>query len=75
MWKPINDCGKQLTIHSRIREKLDNGYKIYDITEVEFDQYQLHLVAENDQPPAEEQRQTLNCEKIVAYRFEVETKD
>ncbi|HMI80041.1 MAG TPA: hypothetical protein VK484_14675 [Ferruginibacter sp.] len=75
MWKPINDCGKQLTVHSRVREKPGNGYKVYDIATVEFDQYHLQLVSENDQPPAEEQRQVLNCSQLVQYRFEVEMKD
>ena len=75
MWKPINDCGKQLTIHSHIREKLDNGYKVYDIAEVEFDQFHLQLLTENDQPPTEEQRQILNCGQLEQYRFEVEIKD
>jgi len=74
MWQPIGDCGKQLTIHSRLREKLDDGYRLYDITEVEFDQYHLHLLSENDKP-AEDLRQILNCTQLVEYGFEVELKD
>ena len=71
MWQPIRDCGKQLTIHSRLRERLDNGYRFYDITEVEFDQYHLHLLSENDKP-VEELRQVLNCTQLVEYGFELE---
>ncbi len=75
MWEPIQDCGKQLTIHSRLRERLDNGYKVYDIIEVEFDQYHLQLLTENDKPAAEELRQILNCGQLLQYQFEVESKD
>jgi hypothetical protein len=75
MWKPINDCGKQLTIHSRIREKLDSGYKVYDITEVEFDQFHLRLLTENEQPAKQEQRQVLNCRQLVQYGFETESEN
>ena len=71
MWEPIRDCAKQLTIHSRLREKLDDGYKLYDITEVEFDQYHLRLLSENDKP-TEDLRQILTGAQLVEYRFEVE---
>jgi hypothetical protein len=71
MWQPILDCGKQLTIHSRLREKADAGYKLYKITEVEFDQYHLQLLSENDKP-TEDIRQVLNCKQLVEYGFEVE---
>ena len=33
MWTIIKDCGKQLTIHSKLREKVDAVYKVYDLTE------------------------------------------
>ena len=73
MWQPIQDCDKQLTIHSKLREKLDEGYKLYDIIEVEFDQYHLKLLSENDKP-TEDLRQVLNCKQLVEYGFEVEVK-
>ena len=71
MWEPIRDCAKQLTIHCRLREKLDDGYKLYDITEVEFDQYHLRLLNENNKP-TEDLRQILTCVQLIEYRFEVE---
>lgn len=73
MWQPIQDCGKQLTIHSRLREKLDEGYRVYDIIEVEFDQFHLQLLSENNEP-SEVLRQVLNCAQLLQYRFEVEIK-
>ncbi len=73
MWQPITDCSKQLTIHSKLRERLDNGFRIYDIIEVEFDQYHLQLLSENDKP-TEVLRQVLNCTQLIKYRFEVELK-
>jgi hypothetical protein len=74
MWQPIKDCGKQLTIHSRLREKLNDGYRVYEIIEVEFDQYHLHLLSENDKP-TEDLRQVLNCAQLIEYKFEVEVKE
>lgn len=74
MWQPISDCNKQLTIHSRLRERLDAGYKIYDIIEVEFDQYHLQLVSEGNQMATEDLRQIVTCEQLIKYGFEVEIK-
>ena len=74
MWQPLRDCAKQLTIHTRLREKLDDGYKLYEITEVEFDHYHLHLLSENDKP-TEDLGQILTCIQLIEYRFEVEVKE
>ncbi len=73
MWQPIQDCGKQLTIHSRLREKPDNGYRVYEIIEVEFDQYHLQLLSDNNKP-TEGLRQVLTCAQLLQYHFEVEFK-
>jgi hypothetical protein len=73
MWQSIQDCKKQLTLHSRLREKQDEGYKLYDIIEVEFDQYHLHLLSDNDKP-TEDLSQVLNCAQLVKFGFEVEVK-
>ena len=73
MWEPIRDCGKQLTIHSRLRERRDNSYRVYEIIEVEFDQYHLQLLSEDDKP-AEDLRQVLNGAQLLEYRFQVELK-
>jgi len=73
MWEPIRDCGKQLTIHSRVRERRDNGYRVYEIIEVEFDQYHLQLLGEDDKT-TEELRQVLNSTQLLEYRFQVELK-
>jgi hypothetical protein len=74
MWQPIKDCGKQLTIHSRLRERPADGYKLYEIIEVEFDQYHLHLVSDHDQS-TEDLSQVLTCTQLVEYGFEVEVAD
>ena len=75
MWTKLNDCGKQLTIHSKLREKDDDQVKVYEIIEVEFDQYKLELIDTNDAAIAEKLRQVLNCEQLVRHGFEVEITD
>ena len=75
MWTIINDCGKQLTVHSKIREKVDNFFNVYDIIEVEFDQYKLELIFSNNLAPAEKQHNILNCRQLLQYQFEVEEKE
>ena len=74
MWEPIRDYGKQITIHSKVRERRDNAYRVYDIIDVEFDQYHLQLLSENDKP-VEELRQVLTGPQLMQYRFQVEMKD
>ncbi|CAN5127409.1 hypothetical protein BH11BAC5_BH11BAC5_54750 [soil metagenome] len=74
MWQPLTDCAKQLTIHSRLREKLTHGDRLYEITEVEFDQYHLHLLSE-DEKPTEDLGQVLSCKQLLAFTFEVEVKE
>jgi len=71
MWVALQDCGKQLTVKSRLREKLDDGYKLYEITEVEYDQYHLHLLTKNGQP-GEDVSQVLRGGQMMEYGFEVE---
>ena len=71
MWTPISDCGKQLTVHSKVREKDDTHIKEYDIVEIEFDQYKLELIS-RDEPPTEKLYQTVTCAQLVQYHFEVE---
>ena len=74
MWEPIRDYGKQITIHSKVRERRDNAYRVYDIIDVEFDQYHLQLLSEDDKP-AEDLRQVLNCAQLLEYRFQVDLKE
>ncbi|MES2848995.1 MAG: hypothetical protein V4685_08065 [Bacteroidota bacterium] len=74
MWQPLQDCGKQLTTNSRLREKRDDGYRLYEITEVEYDQYHLHLLSNNDKP-TEDISQVLNGAQLIEYGFEVEVKE
>ena len=75
MWTIINDCGKQLTVRSKVREKVDNHFKVYEIIEVEFDQYKLELILSNNLAPAEEQHNILSCRQLLQYQFEVEEKE
>ena len=75
MWTKINDCGKQLTIHSKVREKVDTHFKVYDIIEVEFDQYKLELILSSNLAPAEKQHNILSCQQLLQYQFEVDEKE
>ena len=72
MWTIITNCGKQLSIHSKVREKNDDHYKEYNIIEVEYDQFKLELIPTNGQPPQEKLHQVLSCEQLLQYHFEVE---
>lgn len=72
MWTIINDCGKQLTIHSKLREKVDTHYKVYDLTEIEFDQYHLELLSTGDVPATDKQHNVLTCDQLLQYHFEVD---
>jgi len=74
MWKPVTDCGKQVTINSRLREKLDDDYKTYIIAEVEFDQYHLQPDPESSKS-SEAFRHILDCTQLIDHGFEVEVKD
>ena len=72
MWNLINDCGKQLTLLSTVRERVDNSFLIYKIIEVEFDQYKLELINRDNMPVAEKIHNILDCQQLVQYHFEVE---
>lgn len=74
MWVLITDCGKQVTIHSRVREKNEAYSKLYEIVEVEFDQYKLRLIEKNNSPVAEEGKPVITCLQLKQYAFEVEQK-
>ena len=72
MWNLINDCGKQLTLLSTVRERVDNSFLVYKIIEVEFDQYKLELINRDNMPVAEKIHNILDCQQLVQYHFEVE---
>lgn len=72
MWNLITDCGKQLTILSTVRERVDNSFLLYKIIEVEFDQYKLELTNRDSMPVTEKIHNILNCQQLVQYHFEVE---
>ncbi len=74
MWKTISDCAKQLTIHSRVRERVDQSFLVYEIIEVEFDQYKLELINRDNMPVTEKIHNILDCHQLLQYHFEVEEK-
>ena len=75
MWTSLTNCDKQLTIHSKLREKNEDHVKLYEIVEVEFDQYKLKLLEKNDTAPEKEVEVKLSCHQLIQYGFEVEEKD
>ena len=75
MWTKISDCGKQLTLHSKLREQGEGKVKLYEITEVEFDQYKVELIETNEPSTAEKLQQVLSCKQLIQYGFEVETEN
>lgn len=74
MWTLITDCGKQLTIHSKLREKNEADIVLYDLIEVESDQYKIKVVERNNVPETQEVQYILNCKQLIKYAFEVEKK-
>lgn len=74
MWKSVTSCSRQLTIHSKVRTQADNYIALYDIVEIEFDQFKLKLLERNNVPPIEAVDVTLSCTQILQYNFEVEEK-
>ena len=72
MWNLINDCGKQLTVQTTIRERVDNSFLVYKIIEVEFDQYKLELINRDNMPVEEKIHNILDCNQLLQYHFEVE---
>ncbi|MCW3094289.1 MAG: hypothetical protein JWP81_5358 [Ferruginibacter sp.] len=72
MWKIIDDCGKQLTVNSRVRAIDDQHTKIYEVIEIEFDQYKLQLISRDGMPAVDALHQILTCDQLVKYNFEVE---
>ena len=75
MWNSLTNCGRQLTIHSKLREKNEDYVALYQITEVEFDQYKLKLLERNNIPPVKDTEVKLSCLQLVRYGFEVEEKE
>jgi len=75
MWTSLTNCDKQLTVHSKLREKNEDYIKLYEIAEVEFDQYKLKLLEKNNAAPEKEVEVKLNCGQLIQYGFEVEEKD
>ena len=71
MWVTLTDCGKQLRVHTRLREKADTDIHEYKIIEVESDQYKIELVSQNGNPSVDRLHTVLNCRQMVEYHFEV----
>lgn len=74
MWTSLISCSRQLTDRSKIRERNDSHVKLYEIAEVEFDQYKLKLLEKDNVPPEIEVLVKLSCAKLIQYGFEVEEK-
>lgn len=74
MFTPITNCSKQVTIRSKVRESATDYVALYEITEVEFDQYRLKLLERNSLAPAGLVEVKLNCQQLLKFGFEVEQK-
>ncbi len=75
MWIRVSNCAKQLTVFTKLRESEGDHYNLYEITEVEFDQYKLDLKSSGDKPVLEKLQQELSCKQLVEYGFEIEDSD
>ncbi|RYF91109.1 MAG: hypothetical protein EOO03_02155 [Chitinophagaceae bacterium] len=72
MWTALTDCSKQLKIKSKIREQAGDHTIIYEIREIEFDQYKLAVISKAGVPITDGTQQVLGCDKMIQYNFEVE---
>lgn len=72
MWTKLIDCGKQLTIFSKLRENEGDHYNVYQITSIEFDQYKLTLISNDEKPATEKLEQVLSGKQLLEYGFEME---
>ena len=75
MWTSLTNCNKQLTIHSKLREKNEEHVKLYEIAEVEFDRYKLKLLEKDNVAPEKQVQVKLDCLQLIQYGFEVEEKN
>lgn len=73
MWKKIENCGRQLTLKTIIREIENSVVKEYGIFEIEFDQFHVNLLTKAGQPVASTQKQILTCAQLLQYGFEFKT--
>jgi hypothetical protein len=72
MWTPLTNCNKQLTIHSKLRETDGQHVKLYEITEVEFDQYKLKLLEKDNVVSEKLTQEKLSRSQLTRFNFEVE---
>lgn len=72
MWTKLTDCGKQLTIHSHVRENDGSHCREYKIIEAEFDQYKLELLSVDNLPPGEKTHLVFSCDQLVEHGFEIQ---
>ena len=72
MWKPLENCDRQIRIHSKLKETTGDTHKIYQIVEIEFDQYHLSLIQVNKEPVNHTQYNILTCAQLKKYAFEIE---
>lgn len=70
MWKLIDDCPKQITLKTSLRESNGPTEKIYAITEIEFDQYHIVLTSKNNEPVVVPQQSIITCAQLKKYGFE-----
>ena len=72
MWTALTNCSKQLRIRSKVREQAGQHSIVYEIKEIEFDQYKLAVISKANVPVTDANQQVLTCEKMLQYNFEVE---
>ncbi len=72
MWTPLTNCSQQIRLHSKVRERAGQYSIIYDVAEIEFDQYKLAIVSKDDVPVTDSHFNVLNCEQLLQYNFEVD---
>jgi hypothetical protein len=72
MWIPLTNCSQQLKIHSKVRENTGQYAILYDVIEIEFDQYKLAILSKDDVPVTVSDHNVLTCEQLLHYNFEVD---
>jgi len=72
MWIPLTNCSQQLRLRAKVREKAGQYSIIYDVIEIEFDQYKLAIVSKDDIPVTESYQNVLTCAQLIKYNFDVD---
>ncbi len=72
VWIPLTDYAKQLILHCKLRERNDDSTNIYEVIEIEFDQYKLKQLSKNNVSLQEAVEIIVTSEQIMSFKFDIQ---